>query len=109
MESSIDIGMLSIDRVIELIRITRNELITEFLHDDRLAIRFKGKYGKTLSNVKREFVKRELKELLNSPVDLVHYAGLINHAKTTGSFSLVEHNAEFFHSEIDRILVKYLV
>ncbi len=104
MESSIDIGMLSIDRVIELIRITRNKLITE-----RLATRFKGKYGKTLSNVKREFIKRELKDLLNSPVDLVHYAGLINHAKTTGSFSLVEHNAEFFHSEIDRILVKYLV
>lgn len=108
-DSEKDIVPLSVDRVIDLIRIIRNDLVKDLLQDDYLTAIYERKYGKALSNVKREFIKRDLKEMLTSPVDLVHYASLITHVRNTGTFSLVEKNSDFFYKDIERVLIRYQV
>ncbi len=100
---------LSVEKIIDLIRIVRNDLIKDFLNDDFLTSYYENKYDKTLSSVKREFLKRDLKELQMSSVDLVHYARLINHVKETGTFSLLAKNSDFFYWELECILEKYMV
>lgn len=98
---------LSIDKIIDLVRTVRNELIKDFLNDDHLNQYYQIKVGKPLSAVKREFFKRDLRELLIAPVDLVHYARLINYIKETGTISLARKNSEFFYDDIDRVIRKY--
>lgn len=72
-----------------------------------LAVYFRDHFNKELSNVKREFLKRDLKELLIAPVDLVHYSKLITYVKETGTFSLVERNLEFFYADVQRLIIRY--
>lgn len=108
-DSEKDVVPLSVDRVIDLIRMVRNDLVKDLLRDDYLAAIYESNYGKPLSNVKREFLKRDLKELLISPVDLVHYAGLITHVRNTGTFALEEKNSNYFYKDVERFFVKYLV
>jgi hypothetical protein len=109
-DSQKDVVPLSVDRVIDLIRIIRNDLVKDLLHDDYyLAALYESKYAKPLSNIKREFMKRDLKEMLISPVDLVHYAGLITHVRNTGTFALEEKNSVFFYRDVERVFVKYLI
>jgi hypothetical protein len=59
-----------------------------------------------LTNVKKEFLKRDLKELLIAPVDLAHYAKLITQLRETNSVLLAE-KSSIFYEELDRILSKY--
>jgi hypothetical protein len=98
---------LSVEKIIDLIRSLRNELIKEFLKDESLLEYYHKHFKKKLSIVKKEFIKRELRELLISPVDLVHYAGLINHIKETSSASIGEKDSEYFYSDLKRIIAKY--
>jgi hypothetical protein len=98
---------LSVEKIIDLIRSVRNELIKEFLNDDQLSSYYKKQFDKDLSNVKREFLKRDLRELLIAPVDLVHYAGLINQIRETSTASITEKNHELFYLELDLIIKKY--
>jgi hypothetical protein len=98
---------LSVEKIIDLIRSVRNELIKTYLKDDQLSSYYKEQFSKELSGVKREFLKRDLKELLIAPVDLVHYAGLINQIKETNTASITERNNELFYKELDAIFRKY--
>jgi hypothetical protein len=100
---------LSVERIIDLIRTVRNDLIKDFLNDDFLNKYYTQLHSKILSNVKREFLKRDLKELLISPVDLVHYSKLINQIRETGTASLAHKNADLFYREIETILNKYSI
>jgi hypothetical protein len=98
---------LPVEKIIELINMLRNELIKDFLNDEYLNNHFQEQYQKPLSNIKREFLKRDLRELRNEPVDLVHYAGLINHIKETGTVFLPERNSDFIYEELKKIIQKY--
>jgi hypothetical protein len=98
---------LSVEKIIDLIRSVRNDLVKDFLNDELLNKYYQEKFGKPLSSVKREFFKRDLRELLIAPVDLVHYAKLITHIKETGTASLASKNSEFFYNDLDRVLSKY--
>jgi len=98
---------LSVEKIIDLIRIVRNELIKDFLKDDNLSVYYQEQFNKELSLVKKEFLKRELKELLISPVDLAHYARLINQLRETNTASITEKNNELFYRELDSIFKKY--
>ncbi|HEY0744408.1 MAG TPA: hypothetical protein VGD40_23240 [Chryseosolibacter sp.] len=102
-----DTGVLSVEKIVELIRAVRNDLIKEFLNDEVLNQYFRAHFKRDLSNVKREFLKRDLKEMLIAPVDLVHYSKLITHVKDTGAFSLVQKNDDFFYSDVHSIISKY--
>jgi hypothetical protein len=97
------------ENIIDLVRKLRNDLIKDFLDErmlnEYMATQFRVK---DLSPVKLEFIKKELKELLISPVNLNHYQGLITQIKTTDSATLTENNEHLFYRELEGILKKYM-
>jgi hypothetical protein len=98
---------LSVEKIIDLIRAVRNELVSELLRDEVLNKYYQDKFNKPLSAVKREFFKRDLHDLLHSQVDLVHYAKLITFIKETGTASLARENSQYFYDDIDRVISRY--
>jgi hypothetical protein len=99
---------ISTEKIIDLIRNLRNDLVKEYLQDDALDGYLERTYNKKISPIKKEFLKRDLKELLISPVDLVHYSRLITQIKDTGVASLSLGNSDLFYKDLDKILSKYL-
>ncbi len=99
--------ILSIEQIIDTIRSVRNDIIKDLLNEANLPTYFGSHFKKELSDIKQQFLRRDLSELLIAPVDLVHYAGLINQIKKTGSISLTEKDREYFYEELDRDLKKY--
>lgn len=98
---------ISIERIIEIVREVRNGLINDFLRTDSLKVYFKEQYNKELSQVKEEFLKRDLKSLADSSVDLSHYALLIKQMQEQTSASLTVQNQELFYRELETIFKKY--
>lgn len=98
---------LSIETIIDIVRRLRNDLIKDFLYNNNIQIYFFETYQKEISKIKREFVIRDLKELLISPVDLAHYSSLIKEIRETNSASLSGGNNELFYHEIKKIFDKY--
>ncbi len=98
---------LSVDKIIDLIRIHRNAIITGFLIDENLLDYFKNQYDLKLSPRKKEFLKKDLKHLLISPVDLVHYSGLIKEMHESAKSSLDAKSEEFIYLELQIIFKKY--
>lgn len=98
---------LSMERIIELVREVRNGLIHDFLVDENAQNYFREQYGKELSKVRAEFMKRDLRELQASPVDLFHYSSLIKHMQETNSAALTTMNQELFYKELESIFKKY--
>ena len=95
--------------IIDLVRKLRNDLIKDFLDERHLkeyiALNFRVL---EISNLKIEFIKRDLKELLISPVDTRHYEALIDQIRNTDSAALTEHNEKLFYREIETLLKKYM-
>lgn len=98
---------LSIERIIDLVREVRNGLIADFLEDATIKSYFHEQYNKEISQVKTEFLKRDLKELMNSPIDLPHYSSLIKAMQEQNSASLTATNHDLFYRELERIFHKY--
>lgn len=98
---------LSTEKIIDIVRTVRNDLIKGLLKEDQFETYFQTQFGKPLSNVKKEFIRRELKELLIHPIDLVHYSKLISHIKETSSSSVSDQNHKLFYEELDSIFKKY--
>lgn len=97
------------EHVIDIVRRLRNDLIKDFLHEDYLRQYVRIQYRITaLTPVRIEFIKKELKELLITPVDLSRYHDLIEQIKTTDSAALSGHNETLFYDEVDQILKKYI-
>ena len=97
------------ERVLELVRKLRNDLIKDFLDE-----RYLKEYLSTnfrisdLSTVRIEFIKKELKELLISPVNTNHYQTLIDQIRETDSAGLTETNEPLFYKELDPIFKRYM-
>ena len=95
--------------VVDLIRTLRNDLIKDFLDERFLLEYLQNQYNQIeLSRVKLEFIKKDLKQLLISPVDLEHYKPIIDDFNTNESFSLSEGNEVHFYREIEKILKRFL-
>jgi hypothetical protein len=93
---------------IDLIRKLRNDLIKDFLDERNLIAYFAEQYNqKELNNRRIEFIKKELKELLIAPVDLVHYAALMIEMKQNGTASIASKNEKLFYDELDKIFKRY--
>jgi hypothetical protein len=105
--STQDTTKLSIEKIIDLIRQIRNDLIKDFLLGDNLNTYFNEEYNKELSNVKAEFLKRDLKELLIAPVDLSHYSTLIKYIRESNTASLANGNQDLFYKELELIFNRY--
>jgi hypothetical protein len=99
---------LSMEKIIDLVRQVRNDLVKDFLIKDNSQNYFAEHYNKPLSTIKLEFLRRDLSELLISPVDLVHYSSLIKEIRETNSASLSKgNNDELFYKELELIFDKY--
>ncbi|MBT1697012.1 hypothetical protein KK083_09015 [Fulvivirgaceae bacterium PWU4] len=98
---------LSIEKIIDLIRNFRNDLVKDLLKADSFEKYFTENLNKELSPVKKQFIRKELKELLILPVDLVHYAKLITHLRAINSASITDENKKFFYDEVETIFKKY--
>lgn len=106
-DSNSEAVKLSVEKIIDLIREVRNALVKDLLVDANLRSYFISLYNRELTPVKMEFLKRDLKELLISPVDLIHYASLIKQIRESNSASLAEGNQELFYQELEAIFKKY--
>ncbi len=98
---------ISTERIIDLVKEVRNGLIRDFLNDETILSYFREQYDKDLSHIKLEFLKRDLKELMGSPVDLPHYALLIKQMQEQNTASITSSNYELFYKELERIFKKY--
>jgi hypothetical protein len=97
------------ERIIDLVRKLRNDLIKDFLDERHLKEYVEQQFRvRELSAIKVEFIKKALKELMISPVNINHYAPLINQIRLTDSAALAEVNEQLFYREIESILKEYL-
>jgi hypothetical protein len=99
--------ILSTEKIIDIVRTVRNNVIKDMLKDDSYESYFNRQFSKPLSTVKKEFIKRELKELLIYPIDLVHYSKLINKIKETNSTLVTDPDQKLIYDELDGIFKKY--
>lgn len=97
------------ERIIDLVRKLRNDLIKDFLDERHLKDYADQQFRvRDLSPVKIEFIKKDLKELMISPVNVNHYNPLINQIRLTDSAALTEINEQLFYKEVEGILKRYL-
>ena len=97
------------ERVLDLVRKLRNDLIKDFLDERHLKEYLLTEFRiKDLAPIKIEFIRKDLKELLISPVNISHYAPLIEHIRTTDSAALTENNEKLFYKELDLVFKKFL-
>jgi hypothetical protein len=94
---------------VDLIQKIRNDLVKDFLDErfmkEYLAERY---HVRELSNVKVEFIKKELKELLQVPLDQVHYDALLTRLSETDATTLAEGDDQLFYAEIEKVLRRYV-
>jgi len=95
--------------VIEIIRDLRNHLLNEFLNEERINHFFKEYYQiAPLSKVRMEFLKKDLRELQKSSLNLIHYSGLIRQIKETNSARLTSGMDALFYNELEDVFRKYI-
>ena len=98
---------LPVEKIIDLVREVRNDLVKDFLQGDSVQAWFVKHYDKPVSVIKKEFLLRDLQELLILPVDLVHYAALIKEIMETNTANISKGNEGLFYKEIEKIFEKY--
>ena len=97
------------ETIIDLIRNLRNDLIKDFLDERYLKEYLANTYGiREISNVKVEFIKKELKSLLIAPVNISHYQPVIEKIRTSDTASLSDGNDQLFYAEVEGILKSYM-
>jgi len=90
---------------------TRNAIIGPLLTDAaRLKIYLKNKLRVNgVSDVKLEFVRRGMRVLADSPIDLVYYSDVIMDLKRRNSLTINEEQNRLFHIEIKKAIENYLL
>lgn len=97
------------ERIIDLVRQLRNDLIKDFLDERHLKDYVGNQFRiRELSNIKIEFIRKDLKELLISPVNVNHYEPLISQIRNTDSAALTENNEQLFYKELESIFKRYI-
>lgn len=103
-----EISKTSTEFIIKNLRSIRDHQIDELLKSEDSLTSFLERHYNTfvISAVKQEFLKRDLIELKNTSLDLVHYASLIKEIMETGNLLLVEEHPLFTH-ELKVIFQRY--
>lgn len=97
------------ERIIDLVRKQRNDLIKDFLDERYLKEYIDNKFRvHGLSNVVIELIRKDLKELLISPVNINHYEPLIRHIRSTDNPTLTDTDEQLFYKEVEFILKRYM-
>lgn len=94
---------------IELVRRLRSDLLKDFLDDRYLKEYISKKFNvRDVSNIRIEFIRKGLKELLQEPVDLGKYEAVLANLKDTDGESLAEGDEQVFYTEIENVLKRNL-
>lgn len=110
MQTEESIIRLSGENIIEMIRDNRNEVIQKSLNDSTLKLYLKEVHSLAeVSAIKIEFIKRSLKELILTSIDLSHYAQLILEYRKKGSVIISRNNEKLFYQEIEKSIKSYLL
>ncbi|MGC3947101.1 MAG: hypothetical protein QM762_21715 [Chryseolinea sp.] len=97
------------DNDVDLIRKLRDDLVKDFLDERYLKeFIFENYNVRELPNVKLEFLRKELKELLQSSLDVQHYEPILSFLRETGSDTLADGQDELFFNDIEKILKRYI-
>lgn len=95
--------------MIEQVKEHRDDLVRRLSDTDFLREYLAQEFQSTgLSAIKLKYIKRALKELSSTPVDLSHYAALILETRKKGSLTISKTNEDFFRKEIERTIKNYL-
>jgi hypothetical protein len=97
---------LSMEVIIDRIRSHRDDLIRDLLKDGKIQSYFSTIHQKNISPVRIEFIRRELKTLSTTPVDLIHYAALIKDIRKNRNFESFGDN-QIFYDEVELIFRRY--
>jgi histone deacetylase complex regulatory component SIN3 len=90
---------------VDLIKRLRSDLLKDFLDERYLKEYIARKFNvKELSNVKIEFIKKGLKELLQEPVDVTKYEKILASLGENGGESLSDGEDHVFYIEIENVL-----
>jgi hypothetical protein len=100
-------GELTTEDIIDSIRNLRNDLVKQFLNDELLHSFFHRNFRQELNQKETEFIKRDLTEMLISPVDVDHYQALINQMKNIGTLTHGVANSDLYIKDITRLLKRY--
>ncbi|MFZ6014378.1 MAG: hypothetical protein ACOYXT_28825 [Bacteroidota bacterium] len=95
------------ENIIDRVRSHRDDMIKQLLTGDNLDAFFADRYNKKLSKIKREFLARDLKELVLSPLNLVHYATVIGRMKESNAVDFIAADHDYFIKEIESVFKKY--
>ena len=97
------------ENIIDLIRRIRNGLIKDFLDERYLREYVASNFNiREVSNIRMEFLRKELKEFLISPVDVAHYHPLIEQIRTTDTASLSGGNERLFYEDVERVVKRII-
>jgi len=94
---------------LSIVQKLRNDLIKDFL-DERTMIAYLSKEFRMMdvSRIKVELIKKDLKELLLTPVDATLYKTIIDEINDSGIANLSLGNEKLFYREIEAVLKKYI-
>ncbi|HEY9046415.1 MAG TPA: hypothetical protein VIN08_10990 [Ohtaekwangia sp.] len=99
----------SIHQIIDWVQQCRNSKIKSFMQKDVVIDFFRENMQAQLSERKYEFLSRDLKELMLSQVDLVHYSSVITELKESPDKpEPVEHCNSLVMDELSTIFRKYI-
>jgi hypothetical protein len=97
------------ETIAELILKVRNDLLKDFLDDRFLKTYVNEQFKiKELSHICVEFIRKDLKELLQTPVDMNHYRSLVTHIRETDTASLSEGNEQLFYADVEKVLKRHI-
>ena len=99
---------VSMDQIITAIRASRDRQIEELKKEPVLMIFLEHYYDTiVISNVKKQFLIKDLDMLKDSQLDLLHYLALITQMKELKSMT-VDGGHKLFLSELRNIFQKYI-
>lgn len=96
--------------IVEAIRNNRNDIIKDFLDERNIRSYYADRYHlNDVDSPKVLAIKDELKSMLGTPLDLEHYALLVDQIKQAGvSVQHVDINPDLFFKEIQKVFLKYM-
>jgi hypothetical protein len=99
------------DLIVDYIRSNRDDIIKDFLDERNIRSYYADRYHlNDIDSPKVSAIKTDLRQLLDTPVDLNHYNGLIQQMKQAGIVSLenVDINPDLYYKEIQKIFLKHM-
>jgi hypothetical protein len=98
---------ISTEAIISNICEVRKTYLTNLMNEDLLLAYMEDNFDTiAISRVKLEFIKRDLKELRDSSLDLVHYSSIIRDTKIPGSIPFTPEHP-LLKIELNTIFNKY--